>query len=43
MSKPSEVLVIDSGRIIIGWVGESIHRVDDFADAFHFTEKGERN
>lgn len=34
MTKISKVLVIGSGRIIIGWVGESIHRVDDFADAF---------
>lgn len=32
MTKISKVLVIGSGRIIIGWVGESILIVDEVAD-----------
>lgn len=43
MSKISKVLVIGSGLIIIRQAAESIHLVDDLADAFHFTEEGKRS
>ena len=43
MGKVDKVLVISSGLIIIGQAAESIHLVDDLADAFHFIEEGKRS
>jgi len=43
MSELSKVVVIGLGPTIIGQAGESLHGVDDFADAFHLVEGSKRS